>query len=924
MSLKDALLTKIDSNEPKETYWLHIACRNGWLDAYTLLIEKYGLDPWSVDGIHGALPLHFACTSGNIELVQYLISQYYNALSHVSIDGLTTLHCAVMGGLVIVKCLVEEHGLKPMLSVDTPRIMLFAYNNWDEELMKYLIVDQKCSIVINDSTGYTLLHTACKDGAFNRFKFLLEQCHCKPYVTTKNNDTVLHSLLSSFCSLNLNISEFLAAFPSTDPLAFDCFGRTAVDYAIMSMRPIKVLQDLLDHCKLNPADCAHILSITYHHWSDDVMKYLIKYKKCGTITNCNTGNTVLHNACRDMDISKLRFLVEECHLFPQHVVNNHNDTLIHAFSSSAWHPIDFEVLSYLCDKCGCDPFQRNSSNHTPLECAIIHGHEHNAVSIVRHFVEYFKFAVLLDTSSSSRIISLAYKHWNDEMMKYLIVEAGFYNRSTKMYELCRNNKLARLKFLVQECKCDPNVVNKNGETLLHTVCMSEKTDLDILSFLIESLVPHAVKHHDHFGHTPFSYAIMNQRLNFIKLIVEQRKYFLNSISIKMMCLAYDYWNEAIIKYLILEAQFDIITENNSGDTLLHKACRESDCARLHFLIKDCLCNPHVAMNKKGESLLHTACRYASDKPLHCFHLLQHLCVECGCSPTFTHDDVSTAFKCAIQYEEGLSLAKHLVENYRDSIMFIMSRRAFFSVCWNRSILRFLIVEEGFFVFNTNTGDTLLHKACETANLEKFYFLLQKCECDPYIVNKKGESILHAILKSLSLCNKHLEMLAYLCEQYKFNCDTIDIDSRTVLLTVCNALRPDNYVSCVNVMRAFAKKYKPDITNEDGSTFLHQLCCKSYYEPEVVEFVCDLIRNEKCDPLTKDSFSNTILHSVLSTTKHYLPHILHLIYFLIDDCGIDISGIWHVSISLVIFPSLSAYFPLVKLTFCCAIKGVKHL
>ena len=1018
------LLEKLDSVDLKEPDWLHIACRNGWLDVYRLLIEKYGLVPRSVDAIHGALPLHFACTSGNIELVQYIISQYYGVLSHVSIDGLTILHCAVMGGLVIVKCLVEEHRLIPMLSVDTPRIMLFAYNNWDDELMKYLIVDQKCSIVINDSTGYTLLHIACKDGAFKKVTFLVEECHCNPLVTTKNNETILHLLFTSFYEpKDFEDFFFSSPFCIVNPLTIDSFGRTAVDYAIMSSRcSVKVLECLLDGCKLMSTDCAHILSIAYHHWSDDVMKYLIVDQQCWIVTNCMTGNTVLHNACRDMDISKVIFLVEECHFVPQHVLNNHNDTLVHAFSSSAWQPIDFEVLSYLCDECGCDAFKRNSSNHTPLECAIIHGHEHNAVSIVRHFVEHFNYKTF-PFISSQKILPLAYQHWNDEMIKYLIVEVGFDNIYMKMYGLCGDSSLTRLKFLVQECKCDPNVVNENGGTLLHTVCMSEKTDLDILSFLIESVVPHAVTHHDNSGYTPFSYAIMNRRLDFIKLFVEQRKDFLYSISIEMMCLAYDNWDEAIIKFLILEAQFDIITDKDTGDTLLHKACFEFNCVRLQFLIKDCLCDPLVTIkygetllniltpvnddiiyflcneceltpyeglkaiklimnmqkesketismiryliskcgcditnnidimnsafvnwnyetikflivevgcniivdndtgdtilhkvcikvgalkmlkflvnecncsphvvNKRGESLLHTTCRYTSDKSLHFFYLLHYFCLECNCSPALTHNDISTAFICAIHYEEGLSLVQYLVENYRDFVVSNMFK-AFASLNWNQSIMHYLIVEEGFCAVDISTGDTLLHKACQTANLEKFYFLLEKCKCDPYIVNKMGESILHTMCNSYSFSDKHLEMLTYLCEQHKFNCDTVDIESRTILHNVCNVLRQDNCVSCVNVMQAFVKNIEPDdIMNEDGSTILHQLCSKCHCGPEIVKLVFDLIKIKKCDPSTKDYYySNTILHAILATNQLFLSHILFLIYFLIDECGIDISSV----------------------------------
>ena len=1626
---KDALLTKIDSSELKEPDWLHIACRNGWLDVYTLLVEKYGLNPWSVDAIHGALPLHFACTSGNIELVQYLISQYYDALSHVCDDGLTILHCAVMGGLAIVKWLVEEHGLKPMLNVDTPGIMFFAYNNWDDELMKYLIVDQGCSIVINDSTGYTLLHTACKDGAFNRFKFLVKECCCNPLVTTKNNETILHSLL--FCpkvDLDFLSCIMYITYHAINPFTFDSCGRTAVYYAIMSMHPIKVLQHLFRCCKLNPADRAYVLSIAYHHWSDDLIKYLIQYKNCGFVTNCKTGNTILHNACRDMDNSKLRFLVEVCHLLIKHVVNHHFDTLIHAFSSSAWQPINFDVLSYLCDK-GCNPFQRNYSNYIPLECAIIHGHEHNAVSIVSYFVQHFEH--------NTQVLSLIYQHWNDEMIKYLIVKVGYdkmiidrQNGDTVLHRVCRDNNLTRFKFLVQECKCDPNICNGKEKTLLHTVCMSEKSDLYILSFVFKLLVPSGVMQLDYSA--AFNCAVKNKRLDFVKYFVEQQNEFLNGINTcTVICSAFKFWNEAIIKYLILEAKFNIITNTVTGNTLLHKACWKSNCAKLQFLIKDChcdpivtnkygetlldivtpandeiiyflcneceltpveglkaikliidmqkesketismirfiskcgcditnnidimnsacvnwnyktvkflivevgcniitdkhtgntllhkvcsesnctklqflirdchcdplvtnkygktlldiltpanddiiyflcneceltpfeglkaikliidmqknsqetismihfiskcgcditnnvdimnsacvnwnyktvkflivevgcniitdkhtgntllhkvcsesnctklqflirdchcdplvtndygetlldiltpandeiiyflcneceltpveglkaikliidmqkesqetismicymiskygwellvtkrnkdtlldiltpandeiiyflcneceltpveglkaikliidmqkesketismirfiskcgcditnnidimnsacvnwnyktvkflivevgcniitdkhtgntllhkvcsesnctklqflirdchcdplvtnkygktlldiltpanddiiyfLCNeceltpfeglkaikliidmqkesqetismirymiskcgcdrhinnvdimnsacvnwnyetvkflivdvgcniivdndtgdtilhkvciigtknmlkflvnecncsPHVVnkrgesllhtacryaydlhscffdllrylclecgcslthddfsnafkiklitemqkesketvsmirymiskfgwditnnadimnsacinwnydtvkylivevgcniivdndtgdtilhkvciigtiemleflvtecncspyvVNKKGDSLLHTACKYVSDGSLHLFQILRFLCVECDCSPALTYDDVSTAFTCAIQYEEGFSLVQHLVENYRDSMSIVTDHNLFFllsSSHWNQSILYYLIVEKGFIVVDTSTGDTLLHKACETANLEKFYFLLQKCECDPFVVNNIGESIFHILFMSAqSFSDAHLEMLAYLCEQYTFDCNRVDIKSRTVFLTVCGILRPENCVSCVNVMQTFAKNIKSDdIYNEDGSTILHQLCSKCHYGPEVVKLIFDLIKIHKCDPLTEDYYRNTILHCILSKRKCSSPHLLSLIYFLIDECGIDISSV----------------------------------
>ena len=169
------------------------------------------------------------------------------------------------------------------------------------------------------------------------------------------------------------------------------------------------------------------------------MEHLIVERRYSIVTNYTTRNTLLHNACRDMNIEKLKFLIEECRVNPQSAVNKFGDTLIHAFSSSAWQPIDFNILSFLCDR-GSDSFQCNAFSHNPLEVAIISEHKKSTVSIVRYLAKRFsRYATMLKTTNS-HVLEMVYQHWNDELIKYLIVDIG----------------------------CD--IMLPSGDTLLHRAC----------------------------------------------------------------------------------------------------------------------------------------------------------------------------------------------------------------------------------------------------------------------------------------------------------------------------------------------------------------------------------------------------------------------------------------------------------------------
>ena len=61
---------------PTNQTLLHLSARNGWLGVTKLLVNKYRCDPFSEDDA-GFSVLHYACASGNLDVVVYVVHNWY-------------------------------------------------------------------------------------------------------------------------------------------------------------------------------------------------------------------------------------------------------------------------------------------------------------------------------------------------------------------------------------------------------------------------------------------------------------------------------------------------------------------------------------------------------------------------------------------------------------------------------------------------------------------------------------------------------------------------------------------------------------------------------------------------------------------------------------------------------------------------------
>ena len=394
--------------------------------------------------INGITPLQWACISGFLDNMVYLINEYKADVTVRTINGYSLLHLVNANvkiykstlcsnpeqtALEMVKFLIANVRCDPNTTTyegDTP-LMQLADNDYrrGHSIAHYYIFDCNCDLTVQNNVGNTALHIACKTGNDLVAQMIVDRDNSRALLTKKNKEgnTPLH-LACHKGKLNM---VYILALCTTDfgqyeinksnhtPLQLATVNcHHEVVFALSRVIAMGLTQDLIqlllsDAQKKEDTQLIYCLAISRHR------NFKSKH-----------GDTLLHIACEVNSSDLCEVLLKKC--FDVNVTNKNGDTPLHvACQVRSIHSC--EILL----KADCKINIKNMNGDTPLHIAC----QMNSTDLCELLLE-----VCCDVNTVNK------------------------NGDTPLHIACQMNSTDLCELLLEAC-CDVNTVNKNGDTPLH-------------------------------------------------------------------------------------------------------------------------------------------------------------------------------------------------------------------------------------------------------------------------------------------------------------------------------------------------------------------------------------------------------------------------------------------------------------------------
>ena len=347
---------------------LYYSIRNGWLNVTRDLITNYHFDPHEY--YHSESYFLTAACYNHVDIVEYLIKECgCDPMMRASTGYfwcVPFLHYVASEGLLdVLKCMVmninghimdKKYRNTYMFGHNGQTVLHCAVEHID--VVKYLINECNCDIMIPDKKGWTPLHFAFKH--IDVVKYLINDCKCDIMTPDNDGDTILHVAASKG---SLDVMKYLINTYHYNLMTTNNKGRTVLHRAV---KHIDVVKYLINECNCNimtpDKNGDTILHVAASKGSLDVMKYLINTHHYNLMTTNDEGQTVLHRAVKHIDVVK--YLINECSCNIM-VTDKDGCTPLHL---AAWWGTP-EVIAYFLSTGNCDPLAKTNEGQTPLQLA---------------------------------------------------------------------------------------------------------------------------------------------------------------------------------------------------------------------------------------------------------------------------------------------------------------------------------------------------------------------------------------------------------------------------------------------------------------------------------------------------------------------------------------------------------------------------
>ena len=638
--------------------FFHFSVTAGWVDVAKDLVTNYNFDPkdcykiW----IHGRTLLYHATVKNHVDVVKYLIGE-------CKCDPMTTneygdnnvLHRAATNGLLdVLKCAINNHQCNlEATDVFGQTVLLCASEHID--IVKYLINECNCDPNATDRDGDTILHIAAYRGSLDVLKWVINHYQCNLEVTNNSGQIVLHCAIK-----HVDVVRFLINECNCDPMATDRYGNTVLHIAA-AHGPLDVLKWVINHhqCNLEATNKKHQTVLHCAIKRTNVVRFLINECNCDPMATDKDGNTILHKAATNgsLDVLKCAINHHQCNL---DATNEEHQTVLHCAVqhishyvkiyrwSGSHHPCDINtatewdetILHCPAEHLAIVEFLINECNADPLTFLHIAAKE-NLLAFMKYLIKYH----YCDPTADRTILHCAIEH--TDVVRFLINECNCDPMATDDYGNTVLHKVATngslidvLKYAINHHQCNLEATNKNHETVLH--CAIKHTNYDVVRFLMNecNCDPNAT---DKNGDTILHIAAAHGSLDVLKWAINHYQCNLEATNKRhqtvLHCCAIKHTN--VIRFLINECNCDpMATDDYFGDTVLHKAARFGSLDVLKCAINHHQCNLE-ATNKNHQTVLHCAIKHVD--------VVRFLINECNCDPMATDISGQTPLHLAVSF-----------------------------------------------------------------------------------------------------------------------------------------------------------------------------------------------------------------------------------------------------------------------------------
>ena len=282
---------------------------------------------------------------------------------------------------------------------------------------------------------------------------LLVEKGANPYnINSRNGDSILHHAIRSKC---LDSVECLLE-AQCDPNCKNRDGLTPLHIAV-EVESTDIVKELLHHGADSNVAYPHDGGTVLHHACRfnflPIFQYLLKTVKCNPNEKNDAGESPLHIATvwKDGSFELVKELIEGG--ADPNVQDNDGNTLLHYACKNVGLKISMSCFNYLLDCKMCDPNIKNRDGSTPI-----------------HLINQGpKRLSVIDEMISKR----ANIHQPDG------------NSDTLLHKACKAGESETVIHLLG-LKCDPNSMNKAGQTPLQVIPLSHPSAISIIDEIIKS------------------------------------------------------------------------------------------------------------------------------------------------------------------------------------------------------------------------------------------------------------------------------------------------------------------------------------------------------------------------------------------------------------------------------------------------------